>query len=174
MPENKVSSFGLKVFFLLSAHFTMASPLVRPDNQCISLTIWPNIPRWQRTVCCLLLSSARRNSSRWKAHYLFSIFFPFWNFYYSLQCYANFGCVAKWPSHTYADLPHIIFHHRLCQEAGYSSLGPHCVSILNVIILNFLNFTHSSQPNTNVTFSEIFSKLKTALLQTSQIFYPSM
>lgn len=123
MPENKVSSFGLKVFFILSAHFTTASPLVRPDNQCISLTIWPNIPRWQRTVCCLLLSSARRNSSRWKAHYLFSIFFPFWNFYYSLQCYANFGCVAKWPSHTYADLPHIIFHHRLCQEAGCSSLG---------------------------------------------------
>ena len=55
----------------------------------------------------------------------------------SLQCRANFCCTAKWLSHTHS-FSHIIFHHGLSQETGYSSLcctvGPHCLSILNVII----------------------------------------
>ena len=51
--------------------------------------------------------------------------------------------VQEWPSHSYTYIYmhtffHTIFHHVLTQEIGYSSLcytvGPHCLSILNVSI----------------------------------------
>ena len=48
------------------------------------------------------------------------------NFFLSivdLQCYVNFCCIAWDPGiHKYTFFSHIIFHHVLSQEAGYSSL----------------------------------------------------
>ena len=42
-----------------------------------------------------------------------------------LQCCINLCCIAIWPNHTYIyihSFSHIIFHHVLSQEIGYSSL----------------------------------------------------
>ena len=66
------------------------------------------------------------------------LFLCFLLMYGWLQCCASVCCTAKWPSHNYIYIPCIIFHCGLSQETGYTSLcyavGPHCLSVLNVVV----------------------------------------
>ena len=78
----------------------------------------------------------------------YNLFFTLFKIIVDLQCCTNFCSIAKWQSRCVCvyiyvciyiyKLPHIIFHHGLSQETGYSSLchvvGSHCLSILNVIV----------------------------------------
>ena len=64
--------------------------------------------------------------------------FLYWSIV-DLQC-VNFCCTAKWLSYTYMYILffNILFHYGLSQDNEYSSLcstvGPCCLSILNVIV----------------------------------------
>ena len=70
----------------------------------------------------------------------FTMLCQFADFCCTPQWPSHFCCVAQWPrlnTHTHS-LSYINLHHGLFQEPGYSSLcytvGPHCLSILNVIV----------------------------------------
>ena len=70
-------------------------------------------------------------------HFLLLTTSFFFNIIVDLHCCVNFCCTA--PSYIYFhSFSHIIFHHGLSQETGYSSLchsiGSHCSSILNATV----------------------------------------
>ena len=79
------------------------------------------------------------------------IFFPFFKVIGDLQCCANFCSTANRRSHTCIYIPfYITFHQGLSQEIGYSSLcctvGPCCLSILNIIVWHLLSPKSQSIP----------------------------
>ena len=69
---------------------------------------------------------------------VFFFFFLNWSIV-DLQCCASLCCIAEWLSYTHLYiLFYILFHYGLSREIGCSSLcysvGPCCLSILNVIV----------------------------------------
>ena len=100
------------------------------------------------------------------SQYDLSLYF-YWHIV-DLQCSANLCCMAKWLRYTniYV-LFHICFQYGLSQDIEYSSLsytlGPCCLSILNVIVCNYQPQTPSPflfLPHSSLTTTSLFSLLK--------------